>query len=197
MLSGFGKPKILSMVGAISASLPSCSLQSAYCLLMTKNGTGLVVCAVNGEPSSSYIRSALPWSAVNRTVPVHRQNLLHHLAHAAVHRLYCLDCRIEYTGVSDHVAVGKVEDDNVVFSAVQTGKQLVGHLIGAHLRLQIVGGNLRGVDECAVLPFRNGFYTTVKEEGDVRILFGFGNAQLMQSLFWRYILQRCHVSSAA
>lgn len=34
--SGFGKPKILSMVGAISASLPSCSLQSAYCLLMTK-----------------------------------------------------------------------------------------------------------------------------------------------------------------
>ena len=67
--SGFGRLKILSMVGAMSASLPSCSLQSAYCLLMTKNGTGLVVCAVNGEPSSSYIRSALPWSAVSRTVP--------------------------------------------------------------------------------------------------------------------------------
>ena len=84
---------------------------------------------------------------------VHRQDLFHHLAYAAVHRLYRLNCRIEYTGVSDHVAVSKVEDDNVVFSAVQTGKQLVGHLIGAHLRLQIVGGNLRGVDECAVLPF--------------------------------------------
>ena len=36
---------------------------------MTRNGTGLVVCAVKGEPSASYILSALPWSAVSRTVP--------------------------------------------------------------------------------------------------------------------------------
>ncbi len=33
------------------------------------NGTGLSECAVSGEPSSSSISSALPWSAVTRHAP--------------------------------------------------------------------------------------------------------------------------------
>ena len=36
---------------------------------MTQKGTGLVVWAVKGVPSSSTILSALPWSAVSSTQP--------------------------------------------------------------------------------------------------------------------------------
>ena len=55
------------MVGAMSHSRPPCRrVQGAP---TTQKGTGLVVWAVKGEPSASYILSALPWSAVIRAMP--------------------------------------------------------------------------------------------------------------------------------
>ena len=114
---------------------------------------------------------------------MHRENLLDDLAGTGVDCFHCFDSGIEYTGVSNHVAVCVVEDDNVVFAAVQTGKQLIGDFVCAHLRLQVVGCNLWRVDQCAVLAFRDGFHAAVKEEGNMCVLFGFCDAQLGQSFF--------------
>ena len=47
----------------------------------------------------------------------HFQGGLHHTAHAGVHRLHGLDSRLENAGVAHHVAVGEVEDDDVIGSA--------------------------------------------------------------------------------
>ena len=112
----------------------------------------------------------------------HRERLLDDLARTLVHRFHRLDRRVEYAGVADHVAVGKVEDDHVIFAAVQPGEQLVGDQVGAHLRLQVVGRNLRGVDQRAVLARGYRLHAAVEEEGDVRVLLGLGDAQLLQAL---------------
>ena len=41
---------------------------------------------------------------------------LHQIAHAGVHCLDCRLCRVEDAGVSHHVAVGEVDDDDVVLA---------------------------------------------------------------------------------
>ena len=51
--SGWGTPKILSIVGAISQSLPPSRREQSY--PTTEKGTGFVVCAVKGVPSGSNI----------------------------------------------------------------------------------------------------------------------------------------------
>ena len=74
------------------------------------NGTGLSEWAVSGEPSSSSISSALPWSATmsrRRRVAVHR---LDHAAEALVDGLDRLHRRLDDAGVADHVGVGEVDD---------------------------------------------------------------------------------------
>ena len=65
--SGCSIPSSASAVGATSARMPSPSSASAPAV--TTNGTGLSECAVSGEPSSSSISSALPWSAVTMQAP--------------------------------------------------------------------------------------------------------------------------------
>ena len=66
--SGWGRFITLSIVGTMSQSLPP-SLSSTSPQLTQINGTRFVVWAVNGEPSASIITSALPWSAVTKSVP--------------------------------------------------------------------------------------------------------------------------------
>src|SRR6187431_23753 len=59
---GFSMPMIFKMVGARSQSFP---FATTFVSLSSKNkGTGLVVWAVLGVPSSLIMKSALPWSAV-------------------------------------------------------------------------------------------------------------------------------------
>ena len=68
--AGTSNPITVSIVGAISASLPSFKVYPSVLLDTHTNGTGSVVCAVNGFPvSASIIVSAFPWSAVINTVP--------------------------------------------------------------------------------------------------------------------------------
>ena len=65
--AGFSNPIRSSMVGAISAKMPSRSWTLAPTM---QKGTGLVVWAVMGDtPSSWNICSLLPWSAVMRVMP--------------------------------------------------------------------------------------------------------------------------------
>ena len=76
---------------------------------------------------------------------------LHYPAHAGVHGLHGLHSSLEHAGVTHHVAVGVVEDEGIVLAGLDSLHHLVGDLIGAHLRLQIVGGHSGGLDQNAVL----------------------------------------------
>ena len=66
---GACSPSSPSIVGATSAKMPSRSARRAAHRRTRIRCTGLVVCAVNGPPSSSIICSALPWSAVISVEP--------------------------------------------------------------------------------------------------------------------------------
>ena len=67
------------------------------------NGTGFSECAVLGEPSSSSISSALPWSAVTMQAPPARVDGLDDPAEALVDGLDRLHRRRDHAGVADHV----------------------------------------------------------------------------------------------
>ena len=58
---------------------------------------------------------------------------------------------------------------------------LVGDLIGAHLRLQIVGRDLGRVDQHPVFARVQGLHAAVKEEGDMGVFLGLRDAQLLKA----------------
>ena len=62
-------------------------------------------------------------------------DLVHHAAGAFVHGLDGLDRRLHHACMAHHVAVGEVEDDDVVLLLVDALDDRVGHFIGAHLGL--------------------------------------------------------------
>ena len=108
----------------------------------------------------------------------HFQGGLHHPAHARVHRLHGLDGGLENAGVAHHVAVGEVQDDDVIRAGVDALDALVADLPGAHLGLEVVGGHLGGGHQHPVLAGVLLFHAAVEEEGDVGVLLRFGDAQL-------------------
>ena len=79
------------------------------------SGTGLVVCAVYGlTPSSSSIRSALPWSAVTRHTPPAAAVASTTRPRQRVGRLDRCDHGGDRAGVPDHVRVGEVDHGEAV-----------------------------------------------------------------------------------
>ena len=96
--SGCSMPSSASAVGATSARMPSPSSESAPAVTM--NGTGLSECAVSGEPSSSSISSALPWSAVTMHAPPVAVHRLDDPAEALVRRLHRLHRRRDHARVA-------------------------------------------------------------------------------------------------
>ncbi len=78
----------------------------------------------------------------------------------------------------DHVAVGKIQNNHVELAAVELLQNLVGNEISAHFGLQVVSCHFGRGDKVAYLVFVGLLDAAVKEERDVRILFGFRNSQL-------------------
>ena len=77
----------------------------------------MVVCEVCGPPvCGSRIISQLPWSAVTSSAPPDFSDRLRDPAEAGVDRLHRLDRGRQAAGVADHVGVGVVENDQVVFA---------------------------------------------------------------------------------
>ena len=120
----------------------------------------------------------------------HRQDLLQHLIDAVVHRSDGLFRRFQNARVADHVAVGEVQDHHVVLAGGELFEHLFGHFVSAHFRLQIVSGHLGGRDEHAHLARIGRLDAAVEEEGDVRVFFRFGDAQLLFTQRGEVLAQR-------
>ena len=111
-------------------------------------------------------------------LPVHREQCVDRFADTLVDCLDRLDRRLQNSGMADHIRICKVDDDHVILLRLDRLHQLIRHLIRAHLRLQIVGRDLRRIDKNAVLARIRSLYAAVKEEGDVRVLLRLGDARL-------------------
>ena len=60
---------------------------------------------------------------------------------AFINRFDRFDPGFDDTGVTDHIGIGKIQDDQIKFT--QAREKLVGHFKRAHFRLQIVSGDFR------------------------------------------------------
>ena len=108
---------------------------------------------------------------------------LDHLLHRAINsRHSLLNCLVN-TGMANHIAIGEVEADEIELLRIERRNQLVSHLIGAHLRLQVVGCHLGRRNQNSLLTGELLLTASVQEEGYVGILLGLGNTQLCKSLF--------------
>ncbi len=83
--------------------------------------------------------------------------------------------------MADHVGIGKVQNDRVIGFCPDSSHQLFGYFRGRHFRLQVIGRNLGRGYQNTVFAFENLFFAAVKEEGYMRIFFGFRNAQLFHA----------------
>ena len=80
--------------------------------------------------------------------------------------------------MAHHVAVGEVQDDDVIGAGLDALNALGADLIGAHLRLEVIGGHLGRGHQHPVLAGEHGLAAAVEEEGHMGVLLGFGDAQL-------------------
>ena len=78
--------------------------------------------------------------------------------------------------MTDHVGVGKVQNDQVEFGDVF--QQFVGHFGRAHLGLEIVGRDFWRRNQQSFFPGERFFNATVEKISDVRVFLRLGDAQL-------------------
>ena len=65
------------------------------------------------------------------------------LADSAIDRFHGFDCRFQAAGMADHIGVGEIADDQIVFAALDGADQLFGQLRRGHFRLQVIGPDFR------------------------------------------------------
>ena len=111
------------------------------------------------------------------------EDCLRHTSYAGIHGFDGLNGCFHHAGVPDHVTVGKIEHDDIVFTAVYALHNPVGDLTRAHLRLEVIGCYLRRGDKHPVLPLIALLNAAVEKESDVCIFLGLGYSQLLQTLF--------------
>ncbi len=115
----------------------------------------------------------------DKHLSVYFLNGIHCLAHALVYCLNRLDRSGLHAGMPYHVRVGKVNDNHIVLSGLNSLYQIVTHLISAHLRFQVVGRNLRRLYKDTVLSLIRFLHAAVKEECNVGILLRLCNTRLL------------------
>ena len=100
-------------------------------------------------------------------------------ADAGIHCLDGLDGCLFHAGVSHHVGVREVDDDDIILAGADGLAELVANLRRTHLGLQIIGGNLlRGGNQHPILAGVRLFHAAVEEEGDVSVLLCLRDAAL-------------------
>ena len=104
----------------------------------------------------------------------------HHLSHATIHRLHRQARSFVDAGMPDHIAVGEVEDDDIIVAAFNPFHAGSSYFVGGHIRLHVIGSHLRRWDEHTILSGEHSFHAAIEEEGHMGILFRLCNAQLGQ-----------------
>ena len=83
--------------------------------------------------------------------------------------------------VSDHVAVGVVDDDEIVFLFGNSLAKRVANFEGGHFRFEVVGSDLRRRDEDSILARERRFTSAIEEECDMGILLRLGDVELLET----------------
>ena len=82
--------------------------------------------------------------------------------------------------MAHHVRVREVHDDGVEIAFFDGVDHRVRHARGGHFRLQIVRWHFRRGDEDTLFAGKRFFDAAIEEIGDVRVFFGFRDAQILE-----------------
>src|SRR6266481_975655 len=93
-----------------------------------------------------------------------------------VHGFDGFDSRLNYAGVADHVGIGEVEDDQIVFRHAR--EHFVGDLKRAHLWFQVVGSNFWRGNQFAIFARKRFLDSAIKKVSHVRVFLCLRDAQL-------------------
>ena len=83
------------------------------------------------------------------------------------------------TGVTHHVTIGEIHNDEIVLLGIDGTNELVLHFISRHLRLQVVSCHLWRGNQDTVFPIERLFTTPIKEECNVSIFLRLCSVKLL------------------
>ena len=98
--------------------------------------------------------------------------------YAVVDGFYCFFDSFVDAGVTYHVAICVVNDDEIVFFALDGLNEFVFYFICTHFGLEVVGGYFGGSNKDAFFTLVGSFATAIEEECYVGIFRCFGNVKL-------------------
>ncbi len=114
-------------------------------------------------------------------------------AEALVDHLTGLGCGFQASRMTDHVRVGKIDENKRILPREDGGFGFFANLGGAHFWLEIIGGYvLRTGRHRPVLPGEGIIAVVVEKERDVRIFFSLGAAELREALLADVVPQHIH-----
>ena len=109
-----------------------------------------------------------------------RSHRLVDFTQAGVHGFNGFGGGFELAAVAHHVGVGEVHDQDIKMTFVHRFDHRVFHPLGAHLRLQVVGGHFGRRDQDAFLSGISLLDAAVEEVSDVRVFLCFRHAQVLE-----------------
>ena len=152
------------------------------------NGTGAVVWSREGQPSSASIFIGVAVVARDQRHAALALERRQHLGHAESTASGGHGGRDD-ARMAHHVGVREVHDVDVGLVRVDGRGQRGSHVRLAHLRLQVVGGNLGAGDERAHLGRLGLLAPAVQEERHVGVLLRLGDVVLAQARFSQHVSQ--------
>jgi hypothetical protein len=87
----------------------------------------------------------------------------------------------DFGGMTDHVTIGKIDNNKVILVAFQCCNDTICDFGRTHFGLEIIGGYLWRWNDLAILSRKGFFAATVKKIGDMRIFFRFCAVELLQA----------------
>ena len=100
-----------------------------------------------------------------------------------VNRLHRLDRCLFHAGMTYHVRIRKVDDDNIILIGFDTIHQSVTDFVSTHLRFQIISRHILGrIYQDSLFSLVRFFHTAIKEESHMGILLCLGQPCLLHAV---------------
>ena len=120
----------------------------------------------------------IPMIGCDQHCPAASPHRFLNLRQAGVHGLDRLNRRLEFSGVSHHIGVGKVDDNHVKRAVVRRFNHRLSNAGSAHLRFQIVSSDLWRLHQHTILARKRLLHAAIKKVSDVRIFLCFSNSKI-------------------
>ena len=131
--------------------LPAAMINELFNIAMIGGNQALATCCIKGFPNAPQ---------------------------AMVYGFHGLDRSVKDAGVTDHIPVRVVADDQPIVPGLDGGHQGIRDLMGAHLRLEVIGCHPGRGNQFALFQGKFRLPPAGEEEGDMGIFFSFRKAQL-------------------